>query len=167
MLTVNYIATAIDLITKNNSSSSRQIPNMQTGRGRGHNANSGGRGRGRGRGRGGRGRGRSNNQEQGSNAPSNNDAGRANQSGRSYSTQEWQNLTVAQQRQIYRENEWHATARAVAAMIRETDNQGSDDVSAMTRNIVVPTPASTQGTQGPSSQAQGAVSLSNVSGAMS
>jgi hypothetical protein len=128
---------------------------MLTGRGGGRNANSGGRGRGRGCC--GRGRGRSNNQEQGSNAPGNNDAGHANQLGCSYSTQEWQNLTAVQRRQIYREREWHATARAVAAMIRETDNQCSDDVSTMTGSIVVSTPA----------QAQEAVSLSNVSGAMS
>jgi hypothetical protein len=35
--TVNYISTAIDLITKNSSNSARQISNMMTGRGRGQN----------------------------------------------------------------------------------------------------------------------------------
>jgi hypothetical protein len=125
---VNYVAAAFDLITKNFSTSARQISELNHlwhhngvrghGRGRYSGRNARGRGCGRGRQRSG-GRNSNNN---------NNDTG-----SRSYSQQEWKNFTSAQRQEIYRQRERLATARTVASVLTEalTPNQG-DDVSAIT-----------------------------------
>jgi len=133
--TVNYIASAIDLITKNNSSSARQLANVTTGRGRG-------RGQGRGRGRSTRGRGQGRGRSGQQTVPGSSDSVHAGQSmtqsGRSYTPQEWQNLTAAQKRQIYRERECFETARTVTALLRDNEQNGADDVSALTTGVMNP-----------------------------
>jgi hypothetical protein len=60
------------------------------------------------------------------------------QSGRSYTPQEWQNLTAAQKRQIYRERECFETARTVTALLRDNEQNGADDVSALTTGVMNP-----------------------------
>jgi hypothetical protein len=132
---VNYIASAIDMTTKNSSTTARQISELtrsgihNSGRGRGRGR--GGRNsRGRGRGRGGRnqdtgrGRGRSSDESIGS---------------RTYSPQERQNLSSSQCQEVYRQRERLATAQTVAAVISESINlnvngqgQGTDDISTIT-----------------------------------
>ena len=104
--TVNYIASAIDMTTKNSSTMARQISELtrsgtqNSGRGRGRR-HGGRNSRGRGRGRGGRnhdngrGRGRHSDESLGS---------------RTYSHQEWQKLSSSQRQEVYRQRERLATA---------------------------------------------------------
>ena len=52
---------------------------------------------------------------------------------KSYSPQEWQNLSAAQRQEVYRQWERLATARTVAEVITESLNTGNgDDISAIT-----------------------------------
>lgn len=127
--TVNYIASAIDMTAKNTSTTARQISEYT--RNQNHNGNTrgvfrGGRGRGRGRGRGGRGRGRGRH----------GNCDDASLGSRNYTPQEWQNLTAAEQREVYRQRDRLATARTIAAAITESlsnaTNNNQDDVSAIT-----------------------------------
>jgi hypothetical protein len=130
--TINYIASAIDMVTNNSSHSSRQIAGVNTGgrgggaRGRGR-GNNGGR-HGRGRGSRGRGRGRSN-YIQGDQTTQNSTDNRPLTRG--YSREEWQNLSQAEKNRIFRARERLETARTVAAMLRD-ENGGQDDLSALT-----------------------------------
>lgn len=147
--TINYMASAIDMITKNTSTSSRQISETKssvTNSGRGSQGRGGrghGRGRGRGRGRGGRGRGNSNNQSS-NNSTSTNDSRSIT---RGYSREEWQSLSQQQKNKIYRERERLETARTVAALLREE----SDDISTITGRVINAQAASSQNSQPPDS----------------
>jgi len=160
---VNYVASAIDMTTKNTSTSARQISelNRSNNQSNGHGHGRGGRGKGRGRGRGrGSGRGRS--------------KGRGNDNltvvsrTKSYTAEEWQNLSYGQKQEVYRQRERLATARTVAAMLSEIQSNGnSDDVSAVTISTAVNN-ASTQANQPANTPRMNAqVSLDNVSQAMS
>ncbi len=160
---VNYVASAIDMTTKNTSTSARQISelNRSNNQSNGHGHGRGGRGKGRGRGRGrGSSRGRS--------------KGRGNDNltvvfrTKSYTAEEWQNLSYGQKQEVYRQRERLATARTVAAMLSENHSNGnSDDVSAVTISTAVNN-ASTQANQPANTPRMNAqVSLDNVSQAMS
>jgi hypothetical protein len=138
--TINYMENAIDLTTRNSTSSTRQVAQVTT-HGNQNSENATNRGRGR-RGRGGRGhhgsgrgRGRSynhqGNQNQGQDANSNQSL-----STRGYSHEEWQNLTQSKRNRIYRERERLATARTVSALLREDATATQDDVSAITGTAV-------------------------------
>jgi hypothetical protein len=104
--TINYMASAIDMITKNNPNNPRQISELsRNNSGRGNNRGRSYRGRGRsqvghhnnqnetGRGRGARGRGRGRDGQFNDNLPLT----------RAYSPEEWQNLSQAQRNRVYRE----------------------------------------------------------------
>jgi hypothetical protein len=125
---INYMASAIDMITKNSTTSIRQISQSTTGQsGNRNNQGRGNRGRGRGRGgRGGRGRGRGNQN------PGSNNSVNSGSSTRSYSREEWQNLSQQQKNRIYRERERLETARTVAALLREEN----DDTSTITGRVI-------------------------------
>jgi len=116
------------MITKNSTTSIRQISQSTTGQsGNRNNQGRGNRGRGRGRGgRGGRGRGRGNQN------PSSNNSVNSGSSTRSYSREEWQNLSQQQKNRIYRERERLETARTVAALLREEN----DDTSTITGRVI-------------------------------
>jgi hypothetical protein len=90
MQTVNYIATAIDLVAKNSGTSARQIANLQTGRGRGRNQNTRGPGQDRGC---------HNPQGQDSAHENNEEATQGAQSNRGYTNQQWQNLIKSTKRE--------------------------------------------------------------------
>jgi hypothetical protein len=148
-LMINYFATALDMIKKNDSTI-RQISELQTstrgGRG-GRNQGQGFRGGSRGGyGRGGRGR---HNDYQGGGR---NQRGRGRGRGhgrydpndqsiaRGYSREDWQNLSQADGNRIYRARDRLETARTVAAMLTNS-NEGSgsaaipDDISALTQTV--------------------------------
>jgi hypothetical protein len=158
--TINYIATAIDMIGKNSSITSRKISDM--------NSNQGGRGsRSRGRGgrnaRGGRGRGRNNNnnQQNAQNAQSaQSTSGKTSNLTRGYSRQEWQSLSQSEKNKIYRARERLETARTVAAMLRNdaTSHGNIDDLSTITGTV----PQGIQTVQSEPTTNQG--SSTNVSG---
>jgi len=104
---VNYVASAIDMTTKNTSTAARQISELNRS-----NISNGSRGRGRGRrrgglggrGRGGRGRSRGRGGGRGRSDSS------TTSSTRSYSAEEWQNLSYSQKQEVYRQRERLATA---------------------------------------------------------
>ena len=126
---INYIASAIDLITKNTSTTARQIADMHRNEARGR-----GRGRGRspgrdGRGRGGRGRGRGRGRNSQGRGPHNQD-----NLTRSYSSEEWQNLTAAQRSQIYRERERLQTARTIATVLQEQQHENTQQDTNVIQN---------------------------------
>jgi hypothetical protein len=130
---VNYVASAIDMTTKNTSTTARQISELNRSTHQ-HNGRGHGRGRGRGgRGRGGRGRGRGRSSGGRGRGDSSTIAGN-----RSYSAKEWQNLSYAQKQEVYKQRERLATARTVAALLTNTQSQGqnSDEVSAITTPTV-------------------------------
>ena len=131
--TINYMASAIDMISKNTASTTRQISEYNSGSsqrtGRGYNRGRGRGGRGGRNNRSGRGRGRNNN---GSNQPTTNNDDRPIT--RSYSREEWQNLSQAEKNRVYRARERLETARTVAAMLRE-DSGNQDDVSTITGTV--------------------------------
>ncbi len=57
---------------------------------------------------------------------------------KSYSSQEWQNLTSAQKQEVYRQRDRLATARTVASILTKTLAAGpSDDVSAITNSTAM------------------------------
>jgi len=155
--TVNYIASAIDMTAQNTSTTARQISEYT--RNQNHNGNTrgvfrGGRGRGRGRGRGGRGRGhgRHGNRDD------------ASLGSRNYTPQEWQNLTAAEQREVYRQRDRLATARTIAAAITESlsnaTNNNQDDVSAITNPSASAPPDNTP------TRTMAPVNINNVSQAL-
>jgi len=84
---------------------------------------------------------------------------------------DWQNLTAAQRRQVYRERERFAMARTVASLLRETDGSNLNDMSAMTGNSIqlqCGTQASNeQGQVNQNNRQNSAVSHNYVSQAMS
>jgi len=147
---INYMASAIDMISKNSLGGTGQISDVNShhgnqgrgnnGQGRGghgrqgrRNNNRGGRGRGNGRGCG-RQHGRGNNPDYNS---------QDGASIRGYSREEWQNMPCNQRNQIIREGERMATARAVASMLRDEYGSGgnADDISTIT------TPTTNAGSQ--------------------
>lgn len=137
---INYVASAIDLIGKNSTSSTRQIAEYHSGRGgRGRNNNRGGT-RGGGRfGRNGRGRGRHNNRTDQSSAASTANANTNTDNRpitRGYSRQEWLGMTQAQRNRVSHERERLETVRAVAAVMRdELTNNANDDLSTITGTV--------------------------------
>ena len=158
--TINYMASAIDMITKNNPNNPRQISELNRNNpGRGNNRGRSYRGRGRsqlghhnnqnetGRGRGARGRGRGRDGQFNDNRPLT----------RAYSREEWQNLSQAQRNRVYRERERIETARTVAAMLRED----ADDVSALTNTVQ---PGSVNGQQVSGQNVVNNIGGSNISG---
>lgn len=129
---VNYLASAIDMVTKNLSTSSQQISNSQTSKGqhsgfnRGGGQNQGQHERGCGRGgryhRGGRrdrSRGRGRGRGCDGNGSQSDQPGQNRSLTRGYSHEEWQSMSQSQRNRIYREKECVETARTVAAMLRE------------------------------------------------
>jgi hypothetical protein len=134
---VNYVASAIDMTTKNTSTSARQISelNRSNGQNGGHGHGRGGRGKGCGRGRG-KGRGNRNKNNDNSNVVSGN---------KSYTADEWSNLSYAQKQEVYRQRERLATARTVAVILLENQSQQgqSDEVSTITTPTVMYKPLPT------------------------
>jgi hypothetical protein len=134
---VNYVASAIDMTTKNTSTSARQISelNRSNGQNGGHGRGRGGRGKGCGRGRG-KGRGNRNKNNDNSNVVSGN---------KSYTADEWSNLSYAQKQEVYRQRERLATARTVAVILLENQSQQgqSDEVSTITTPTVMYKPLPT------------------------
>jgi hypothetical protein len=137
---INYIASAIDLMTKNTTgTTARQIADMHSSNNRARGGNGPSRGRGRGDQRGGRGRGRGH-----SGRGRGRSGGRTQENDtenvtRSYSAEERQNLLAAQRSRVYRERERLNTARTIAAVLREQHdsiNAPSDDVSTITTSVV-------------------------------
>jgi len=131
---INYIASAIDMISKNTAgSSTRQISEYSTNEGQNNRGRARGGRNGRGA-RGGRGRGRNNsNNSQGSSptASANN-----RPITRGYSREEWQNLSQSERNRIYRARERLETARTIAAMIRGEDNANATHMSTITGTAV-------------------------------
>ena len=127
---VNYVASAIDMTTKNTSTAARQISELNRS-----NISNGSRGRGRGRGRGGlggRGRG-GRGRSRGRGGGRGRSDSSTTSSTRSYSAEEWQNLSYSQKQEVYRQRECLATARTVAALLTEQNqNQANDKVSTIT-----------------------------------
>ncbi len=179
---VNYMASTIDLTTKNTAAASREISEVQRtdggggrARGRGGRQNTrggygrggrggrgysrgGGRGRGRGRGRDNTGPGRGNSSEQ--------------SIARGYSHEEWQNLSTAERSRIYRERDRLETARTIAAVIREQQHDTAihDDISTITTTVNNSGNGNNSSTGTPAANQQCAVaqvSRDNVSQAMS
>ena len=148
--TINYMASAIDMISKNSASTARQISHVsrnESGRGRGRSgrgrANRGGRnnnrgGRGRGRAHGGR----ENIDDLNDNRPIT----------RAYSRDEWQSMSHSQRNRVFRERDRMETARTVAAILREEGPQ-NDDVSTITGTAF-------QGTNGGVTQSSQTASVS-------
>jgi len=134
---VNYVVSAIDMTTKNTSTSARQISelNRSNGQNGGHGHGRGGRGKGCGRGRG-KGRGNRNKNNDNSNVVSGN---------KSYTADEWSNLSYAQKQEVYRQRERLATARTVAVILLENQSQQgqSDEVSTITTPTVMYKPLPT------------------------
>jgi hypothetical protein len=91
---------------------------------------------------------------------------------RSYSQEEWQNLTSAYKQEIYRQQESLATARTVVAEINETLTASqTDDVSAITTNTQNNMSYSSQsqnanGTANGNNRALAQVTLDNISQAL-
>jgi len=133
--TINYVASAIDMIGKNSSSTpTRQISGVDSGN---HNHSNRGRGRG-GRGgrnaRGGRGHGGRNNNNQSSNQSTTSTNDRSITRG--YSREEWQNLSQQEKNCIYQARERLEMARTIASMLREEYSQHqADDVSTITGTV--------------------------------
>lgn len=120
---VNYIASAIDMTTKNTSTSARQISELNR-----LGMNNNGHGRGRGGGRSARGRGRGRDSHGGRGWGTINDASGIDSLGsKSYSPLEWQNLSTAQHQEVYRQRKRLETARTVAAVITESVTTGNGD----------------------------------------
>jgi hypothetical protein len=118
--TINYMAGAIDMITKNTSLNSRQISELKRGT-PGRASNRGPSARGRGVSRGGR-------------TNQHNARGRSNR-GRGRNRDSIDNdLSQAQKNQIYRERDRIETVHTVAAILRE-DNIHGDDVSTITGTV--------------------------------
>jgi len=147
-LMINYCATAIDMIKKNDSTSC-QISDVNSGNLRGNGRggrnkiNRGGRG---GLGRGGRG-------HQGNNTDSNRGGrgghgrgrgrGRGRNDpndqliGRGYSRDDWNNLSQAEKNRIYRARERFKTACTVAALLRDQHaDSHADDLLTMVPSVV-------------------------------
>jgi hypothetical protein len=159
---VNFIASAIDLMTRNaTGTTARQISEMHSSNNRARGGNGRGRGRGRGDPRGGRGRGRGRN---GRGRGRNN--GRTQESEpenvtRSYSAEEWQNLSAAQRSRIYRERERLNTARTIAAVLQEqndSSNAPPDVMSTITASVA---PGNT--TNAYQQRSTGQINLENIS----
>jgi len=165
--TINYMASAINMITRNTPGGTRQIFDFHQGnnfnnyRGNGQQGRAGrGRGRnqnGRNTNRGGRGRGR---QGRGRGRDSNNQSSWGNHSGqnrsqtRSYTQEEWQNMSYQERNRVMRERERVQTARVVASMLHGNyDKDHVDDISTIT------TPTTNAG----QSQAQGSTGNSGNS----
>jgi len=144
----NFCASAIDMVTKN-SSSQRQISNMNTVNGRSNRGRASGRrgahrggyiGSGHGRNpnentRGGRGyRGRSRGWGRGRWNENNHETNDQSIS-RNYSREEWQNLSQPERNRIYCARNRLETARTMAAMIREQNDNGNDDISTLTPSV--------------------------------
>jgi len=131
--TINYVASAINMILTN-IPSSRQISEINTERSSGRGRGRGGRGGQNGRGRGGRGRRRNNNSDQSTATTAGSDTRPLT---RGYSREEWQNLSRSEKHKIYRARERLETARTVAAMLREdSNNRGqNDDISTITGTV--------------------------------
>jgi hypothetical protein len=131
---INYMASAIDMVTKNTSTPTRQISEAKTNQSSGGRSQGGrgGRGRGRGRGRGcGRGRGgRGGQGNQSQNSSTSTTDSRPITRG--YSREEWQNLSQQQKNRIYMERERIETAGTVAALLREEN----DDISIITVRVI-------------------------------
>jgi hypothetical protein len=138
--TINYVASAIDLIGKNSISSTRQIAEYHSGHGgRGRNNNRGGTRGGGCFGRNGRGPGRHNNRTDQSSAALTANANTNTDNRpitRGYSCQEWLSMTQAQRNRVYRERERLETAQAVAAVMRdELTNNVNEDLSTITGTV--------------------------------
>jgi hypothetical protein len=145
---VNYVASAIDITTKNTSTAARQISELNRS-----NISNGSRGRGREQGRGGRGRGGRGRSDSSTTS-----------STRSYSAEEWQNLSYSQKQEVYRQRERLATAQTVAALLNEQNqNQANDEVSTITTPTI--NNVQQQGQQ-PNARQAAQVKLENVSQSM-
>ena len=158
---VNYVASAIDMTTKNTSTAARQISELNRS-----NISNGSRGRGRGRGRGGlggRGRG-GRGRSRGRGGGRGRSDSSTTSSTRSYSAEEWQNLSYSQKQEVYHQRERLATARTVAALLTEQNqNQANDEVSTITTPTVKN--GQQQGLQ-PIARQAAQVTLDNVSQSM-
>jgi len=148
---INYCATAIDMI-KRNDSSSRQISEVQSQNnrgGRGGRNQRGGRG---GHGKGGRGC-QGNNYDP--NYRNNNNGGRGNRGrgrggrgrrndpndqsiARGYSRDDWANLSQADRNRVYRARDRLETARTVASLLQQNQvgDHNVDDVSTMVPSVI-------------------------------
>jgi hypothetical protein len=177
-LMINYCATAIDMIKKNDSST-RQISDVQSGSYKGGQGNRGGRNNNRG-GRGGYGRGGRGYQQQNSNS----NPGRGGREGRGrgrgrghgrndpndqsigrgYSRDDWNNLSQADKNRIYRARDRMETARTVAALLRDqTAESHADDVSTMVPSVINPPQTNRENMQQGRSSAQvSQVSLASI-----
>jgi len=178
-LMINYCATAIDMIKKNDSTSC-QISDVNSGNLRGNGRggrnkiNRGGRG---GLGRGGRG-------HQGNNTDSNRGGrgghgrgrgrGRGRNDpndqliGRGYSRDDWNNLSQAEKNRIYRARERFKTACTVAALLRDQHaDSHADDLLTMVPSVVnLPPSQNGDQQQGRASSQVSQVSLASVGQSM-
>jgi hypothetical protein len=160
---VNYVVSAIDMTTKNTSLSAQQISELNPsngqngGRGHGRGGCGKGRGRGRGRGRGNRNR--------------NNDNSTVVSGNKSYTADEWPNLSYAQKQEVYRQRERLAMARTGSVILTENQSQQgqSDEVSAITTPTVNVQAAANnnQASNNNANRVNAQISLDNVSQPMS
>jgi len=155
---INYVASAIDMTNKNTSTAARQISELNRS-----NISNGGRGGGRGQGRGGRGRG-GRGRSRGRGGGRGRSDSSTTSSTRSYSAEEWQNLSYSQKQEVYCQRERLATARTVAALLTEQNqNQANDEVSTITTPTI--NNGQQQGQQ-PNARQAAQVTLENVSQSM-